>query len=61
MLINTYEYSHYIIEIHQHPIYNDYEFVIKTVDGNEIKGTSTKPSLYEEDAHIAAQKLIKEL
>lgn len=61
MLIKNYEYAGFLIEIHQHPIYNDYEFVVKSIDAKEIKGTSTVPYMYEDDAHIAAQHMIKQL
>ena len=58
MLIKSYEYSGYLIEINQHPIYNDFEFVVKTLDGKEVKGTSTVPYMYEDDAHLGAQLMI---
>jgi hypothetical protein len=59
MLIKSYEYSGFLVEIHQHPIYNDYEFVIKTFDAKKVKGTSTIPCSSEGDAHNAAQNMIK--
>jgi hypothetical protein len=60
MQIKKYEYNGYLIEINQHPIYNDYEFVIKTLDEKEVKGTSTIPYIYEDEAHLAAQLIINQ-
>ena len=54
MEVKTFKYSGYLIEIHEHPIYKDFEFVVKTLDGHEVKGTSTHPYQYLEDAENAA-------
>ena len=36
MIIKKYEYNNYIIELHEHSIYHDFEFVIKTKDGHVL-------------------------
>lgn len=61
MINNSYEYLGYIIEIHEHPIYHDFEFVVKSIDGHDIKGTSTIPYSYYHDAENAAKILINNL
>ena len=33
MIEKEYQYRDYTIEIHEHPIYHDYEFVVKNDDG----------------------------
>lgn len=58
MITNSYEYLGYFIEIHEHPIYHDFEFVIKTLDKKEVKETSHRTFMYEDDANIAAQAKI---
>ena len=55
MLIKEYEYNGYKIELFEHPIYHDFEFVVKTLD--EKEAISTNKYFYEclEDAENAAQ------
>jgi len=36
MIIDNYHYGNHIIEIHEHPIYHDFEFVVKNNDGKVI-------------------------
>jgi len=61
MINKNYEYNGYMIEIHCHPIYNDFEFVVKSLDGTVVKGASTHVYENEYDCEIAAQILINEL
>lgn len=61
MNIKTYEYYGYLIEIHENPIYHDYQFVIKTVDGKEIIGINKQLYENETDAEDAAKILINDL
>jgi len=39
MIKKEYEYAGHRIEIHEHPIYHDFEFVIKTLDNNVVKAS----------------------
>jgi hypothetical protein len=55
MITKNYEYNGYFIEIHEHPIYHDFEYVIKTLDNKEVKATSTDLYNCEYDAEISAQ------
>lgn len=57
MIINEYDYNEYKIEIHEHPIYHDFEFVVK--QNNQVKFTSTTPYKTEDEAHLAAQASTK--
>jgi hypothetical protein len=61
MLIKSYEYNGYLIEISEHPIYHDFEFVVKTLNEKEIKIIST--NLYDNEyaAEIGAQLIIDTL
>lgn len=61
MIIKEYEYNGYLLEIHEHPIYHDFEFVVKSSNGKFVKGTSTHTFLIAEDAENAAKILINEL
>lgn len=36
MIIEEYNYSDHKIEIHEHPIYHDFEFVVKNNDGKVV-------------------------
>ena len=54
-------YEGYLVEIHEHPIYHDFEFVVKSKDGHEIKGTSKDPYDNLQDAENAALILIADL
>ena len=60
-MIKSYEYNNYLIEIHEHPIYHDFEFVVKTIDQKEVKGTSNHVYEHMYDCEIAAQILINDL
>jgi len=57
MIVKEYEYEGYIIELHEHPIYKDYEFVIKSKDGKVITA-STHPYDYLQDADSTAKLTI---
>jgi hypothetical protein len=57
MLINEYEYRGHKIEIFQHPIYLDFEFVIKSIDGKVISA-STHPYKNVENAETTAELTI---
>lgn len=61
MEIKKYIYNGHVIELHEHPIYHDFEYVVKTLDNQQIKGTSTIPYAYANDAEKAAQILINSL
>jgi len=61
MIIKEFEYGGYKIEIHEHPIYHDCEFVIKSLDGHEVKCTSTHPYEHSTDAEAAALIIINNL
>jgi hypothetical protein len=58
MNVKSYEYNGYLIEVNEHPIYHDFQFVVKTLDEKEIK--STNKCLYQNllDAEFAAQLTI---
>ena len=60
MLINEYEYNGHKIEIFQHPIYHDFEFVIKSKDGKVITA-STHTYEYVDDAEAAAKLITNNL
>jgi len=55
MIVKSYEYKGYLIEIEEHPIYHDFQFVVKTLDQKEIKCTNI--CLYKNllDAELSAQ------
>ena len=61
MTTKNYEYNGYLIEIDEHPIYHDFQFVIKTINGKEIKATNTYLYENEYDAEMAAQLTINNL
>ena len=54
MIEKEYEYQGYTIEIHNHPIYHDYEFVVKNDDGIVVM-TSTHTYENSMDAEAAAE------
>jgi len=54
MITKTFEYSGYDVELHEHPIYHDFEFVIKSKDG-QVVSASTHPYEHKDDAEKAAQ------
>ena len=49
-------FKEYIIEIHEHPIYHDFEFVVKK-DG-KVVGASTQQYQFPTDAEVNAKLLI---
>ena len=57
MLIETYTIDKYVVEIFEHPIYFDYEYVIKDFDG-KVKFTNTKFYKTIESAKLAIQENI---
>jgi hypothetical protein len=61
MIEKSYEHYGYLIEIHQHPIYKDFEFVIKTLDSMKVVAASTQTYDYSEDAERDAQLMINYL
>jgi len=61
MIKKEFEYCGFMIELHEHPIYHDFEFVIKSLDGHEVKTTSTYPYEHSDDAENAAKLIINNL
>lgn len=61
MIVKNYEYNEYIIEIHEHPIYHDFEFVVKSSDSTVVKGASNHAYEHMYDCEIAAQIFISNL
>ena len=59
MIIKNYEYCGYTIELHEHPIYHDFEFVVKL--NGIVKGASNHVYQNGYDAEMGAQILINEL
>ena len=57
MIVEEYEYMGYKIEIHEHPIYHDFEYVIKK--NNEVKFTNRKFYKNVIDIHEDVKKDIK--
>ena len=47
-------FKNYIIEVHQHPIYYDFEFVIKSMDGKVIAASPQQYQVFE-DAEVNAK------
>lgn len=60
MLEKEYEYCGYKIEIHENPIYHDFEFVIKTLD-SKVVCTSTQYYDHAVDAEKDAKIIINEI
>lgn len=54
MIIKEYKYNGYTIEIHQHPIYHDFEYVVKN-DKGQVEFTSIDPYEYFIDAQNSAE------
>jgi len=50
-------YNRYVIEIHQHPIYHDFEFIIKQQNGQVVTASIQQYEFFE-DAEIAAKMII---
>lgn len=61
MITRSYEHYGYLIEIHEHPIYHDFEFVIKDLTGIKVITASTHTYDYIEDAERDAQIIINNL
>jgi len=58
MIVKNFIYNDYNIEIHEHPIYHDFEFVVKTLDNLKVIGTSNRTFEYLVDAEHSAMLLI---
>jgi len=56
-----FEYCGYVIEITEHPIYHDFEFIIKTADEKTVVGTNTHFIDSYEAAEIEAKMFINDL
>ena len=56
--MKSYEYNGYLVEIHENPIYHDFQFVIKTLDGHEVKATNKQLYDNEIDAKSVAELTI---
>ena len=56
--MKNYEYNGYLVEIHENPIYHDFQFVIKTLDGHEVKATNKQLYDNQPDAEEAAELTI---
>jgi hypothetical protein len=50
-------YSDYIIEIYEHPTYHDFEFIIRSKEGN-IVSESSHPYDNEDETKLAAELVI---
>ena len=61
MMIKEIEYGGFKIEVHEHPIYHDFEYVVKSLDGHEVKGTSSHPYEHPTDAESAAMEQINNM
>jgi len=57
MIVEEYEFMGYKVEIHEHPIYHDFEYVIKK--DNEVKFTNRQFYKDVESLHDAVKKDIK--
>ena len=60
MLKKEYEYDGYKIEF-EHPIYHDFEYVIKTTDGKKVIATSNQAFDQVDDAENEARLVINSL
>jgi hypothetical protein len=60
MITKTFEYSGYDVELHEHPIYHDFEFVIKSKDG-KVFVASVKPFKEKDLAEQIAKETINNL
>lgn len=61
MICKKYEYCGYLIEIHEHPIYHDFEFVIKTLDETKIEAVNDRLFENASDAEKVAKIIINNL
>lgn len=50
-------FKNHIIEIHEHPIYHDFEFVIKTLEGKVLAASTHQYQMFE-DAEVNAKMAI---
>jgi hypothetical protein len=53
MIFEEYNYKGFLVEVHQHPIYKDFEFVVKK--DNVVKFTNLSFYDYKEDAKRSAE------
>jgi hypothetical protein len=60
MIVNLFAYEKYEVEIHEHPIYHDFEFVIKSKDG-KVFVASVHPFKEKEEAEKIAKLTIDNL
>ena len=51
------QYKNHIIEIFEHPIYRDFEYVIKTLDGKVLAASDHQYKMFE-DAEVNAKMLV---
>jgi hypothetical protein len=51
------QFKGHIIEIHEHPIYRDFEYVIKTLDGKVLAASDHQYKMFE-DAEVNAKMLV---
>jgi hypothetical protein len=59
--VRTFEYAGYLVEITEHPIYHDFQFVVKSLDGKKVIGTNTYFLGSDEAAAVAACELINDI
>jgi hypothetical protein len=60
MIVNLFAYEGYDVEIHEHPIYHDFEFVIKSKDG-KVFVASVRPFKEKDEAEKTAKLTINNL
>ncbi|MFA5153700.1 MAG: hypothetical protein WC554_14160 [Clostridia bacterium] len=60
MLIKEYQYCGYTVEIFEHPIYKDFEYVVKN-DKGQVEFTSTHPFENKLDAEDSAMLNINQM
>jgi hypothetical protein len=53
MIINEYNYKGYQIEIHENPIYHDFEYVVK--ENNNVLFANKRFFMYQDDAENTAE------
>jgi hypothetical protein len=58
---SSFQYCGYSVTITEHPIYNDFQFVVKTLDEKTVVGTNSHFLESREAAEIAARQLINDL
>jgi len=57
----SFTYAGYLVIITEDPIYNDYRFVVKTLDEKKVVGANSYYHDSLESAEIAARELINNL